>query len=86
MSFIPFLSFDYQHRQIERELKQVFNAVVKKGKFILGEEVSLFEREFASYQKTKYCIGVGNGHDALLISLKSLGVGQGDEVIVPSHT
>ena len=56
------------------------------GRFILDEEVSRFEKEFAAYQKIKYCIGVGNGHDAILISLKALGIGRGDEVIVPSHT
>jgi len=52
----------------------------------LDQEVNCFEEEFAAYQKTKYCVAVGNGHDAILISLKALGVGQGDEVLVPSHT
>ena len=56
------------------------------GRFILDQEVKCFEEEFAAYQKMKYCIGVGNGHDAILISLKALGIGRGDEVIVPSHT
>lgn len=86
MPFVPFLSLDYQHRLIERELKECLAQTLKSGNFILGEEVVRFEKEFASYQKTKYCVSVGNGHDALLISLKALNVGTGDEVIVPSHT
>jgi dTDP-4-amino-4,6-dideoxygalactose transaminase len=86
MHFIPFLSLDYQHRSIERELKECLAKTLKKGNFILGEEDALFEKEFVAYQKAKYCVSVGNGHDALLISLKALNVGKGDEVIVPSHT
>jgi dTDP-4-amino-4,6-dideoxygalactose transaminase len=86
MPFIPFLSLDYQHRSIEHELKTSFAKTLKQGNFILGEEVALFEREFAAYHKAKYCISVASGHDALLISLKALNIGKGDEVIVPSHT
>ncbi|MBI1767816.1 MAG: DegT/DnrJ/EryC1/StrS family aminotransferase [Bacteroidetes bacterium] len=86
MSVAPFLSLDYQHRSIERELKQAFYRTLERGKFILGKEVDHFEKEFAAYHKSKYCISVANGHDALLISLKALGIDKGDEVIVPSHT
>jgi dTDP-4-amino-4,6-dideoxygalactose transaminase len=86
MPHLPFLSLDYQHRSIERELKEVFSKTLQRGRFILGEEVNLFEKEFAAYHKAKYCISVANGHDALLISLKALKIGKGDEVIVPSHT
>lgn len=86
MPNLPFLSLDFQHRLIERDLKSAFSQALKKGNFILGDQVNLFEREFANYHESKYCVGVGNGHDALLIALKTLGVGAGDEVIVPSHT
>ncbi len=86
MYTIPFFSMARQHQKINRELGEAFAKIVKNGWFILGEQGVLFEKEFAQYQKTKYCIAVGNGHDALFISLKALGIGLGDEVIVPSHT
>lgn len=83
---IPFLSLDYQHWQIKAELNAAFADVVGRGSFILGEEVSTFEKEFATYLGAGYCVAVGNGFDALYIALKVVGVGSGDEVIVPSHT
>lgn len=86
MSNLPFLSLDFQHRSIERNLKSAFSQALKNGNFVLGDQVSLFEKEFANYHNSKYCVTVGNGHDALFIALKTLGVGRGDEVIVPSHT
>ena len=86
MQRIPFFSLERQHQLINAELNDAFRRVIKNGRFILDEELSHFEEEFAAYQKMKYCIGVGNGHDAILISLKALGVGRGDEVLVPSHT
>ncbi|MBS1681409.1 MAG: DegT/DnrJ/EryC1/StrS family aminotransferase [Bacteroidetes bacterium] len=86
MSTIPFFSLQHLHRSIQRELSHAFSNVIKQGRFILDREVELFEKEFAGYHRTKYCVTVGNGHDALLISLKALGIGKGDEVIVPSHT
>jgi len=86
MSIVPFLSLESQHRSIQKELSDTFLNILEKGRFILDENVSSFEKEFADYNQAKYCVGVGNGHDALLISLKALGIGKGDEVIVPSHT
>ena len=59
---------------------------MKSGRFILGEKVSEFETEFANFCNAKYAIGVGNGLDALFISLIAMGIGKGDEVIVPSNT
>ena len=61
-------------------------AVVDSGAFILGPEVAAFEQEFAAYLGTRHAIGVANGTDALTIALRALGVGPGDEVIVPSFT
>jgi dTDP-4-amino-4,6-dideoxygalactose transaminase len=83
---IPFFSLNRQHQSINSELKESFDKVIKNGRFILDQEVKYFEEEFATHQKMKYCVTVGNGHDAILISLKALGIGHGDEVIVPSHT
>lgn len=61
-------------------------SVVSSSHFILGAEVDLFEREFAAFTNAAHCIGVGSGLDALCLALRALGVGPGDEVIVPSHT
>ena len=61
-------------------------SVYEAGWFIRGERVTQFEKEFAAYCGAKYCIGCGNGLDALFLVLKAYGIGAGDEVIVPSHT
>ena len=63
-----------------------YRRVVKSGRFILSEEVESFEREFAGYCGTRYCIGVGSGLDALHLALRAHGIGREDEVIVPAHT
>jgi dTDP-4-amino-4,6-dideoxygalactose transaminase len=60
--------------------------VAATGRYILGPEVSAFESEFASYCGARHCIGVANGTDAITIALRALGVGPGDEVVVPSFT
>ena len=60
--------------------------VLDSGWYLLGEEIAAFEREFAAYTETEHCVGVGNGLDALHLSLRAQGVGPGDEVIVPSNT
>ncbi len=60
--------------------------VLDSGFYLLGKEVEAFEREFAEYLGVQYCVGVGNGLDALHLSLRALGVGPGDEVLVPSNT
>ena len=66
------------------EIAERQRAVLDSGRYILGPEVEAFEAEFASYLGVDHCIGVGNGTDALAIALRALGVGPGDEVIVPS--
>lgn len=86
MQSIAFFSLEYQHRQVMQELDAAFSKVITKGNFILGKCVDSFEKEYAKFQGVKHCAGTGNGHDALLIALKALGIGNGDEVIVPSHT
>lgn len=65
----------------KRQLQKAFNKVILSGNFILNKEVRNFERKFADYLEIKYCIGVGNGLEALQISLMALGIGSGDEVI-----
>lgn len=70
-----------EEKKIQKELKKAFNEVINSGYFILGPKVKEFEKEFANYLGVQCCIGVGNGLDALQISLMSLGIGKGDEVI-----
>ncbi len=70
----------------ESEFKQAFNSFINKGRYILGKEVELFEKEFAAYCGSKYCIGVASGLDALYLSLITLDLPKDSEVIVPSNT
>ena len=67
-------------------LSEAVARVVSTERFILGPEVQAFEEEFASYLGVRHCVGVGNGTDALAIALRALGVGRGDDVVVPSFT
>jgi len=68
------------------EVKAAIERVVASGKYILGPEVSAFEREFAEYCGAGYGVGVANGTDAITIALRAMGIGPGDEVVVPSFT
>lgn len=65
---------------------QAFEKVYDSNWFILGKEVEDFEKNYASFNRVKYCVGVGNGLDALSLALRALNIGPGDEVIVPSNT
>jgi dTDP-3-amino-3,4,6-trideoxy-alpha-D-glucose transaminase len=67
-------------------LAEALARVARDGRYILGPEVEAFEREFADYLGVKHCVGVANGTDALTIALRALGVGPGDEVVMPSFT
>jgi dTDP-4-amino-4,6-dideoxygalactose transaminase len=86
MHRIPFLSLTSQHDLIRKDLEQGFRKVIDGERFVLGEEVALFEKEYAAYTGVNHCISVANGLDALAISLSAIGVGPGDEVIVPALT
>lgn len=83
---IPFSTFEPMHKEVADEMQAAFQKVFEKGWFIQGEECSAFEKEYADYCNAKYCIGVGNGLDALLLILRGYGIGKGDEVIIPSNT
>lgn len=83
---IPFLDLRTVNEPSREALRQAFERVLDSGWYILGEEVSAFEREFATYCGARHCVGVANGLDALTLSLLSMGIGAGDEVIVPSNT
>jgi dTDP-4-amino-4,6-dideoxygalactose transaminase len=75
-----------ENSQIHSEINRAISSVLNSGNYILGDQVYGFEREFAAYLDSEFCIGVNSGTDALQIGLKALGVGVGDEVILPSHT
>lgn len=83
---VPFLDLKAPHKELETELAEAYNRVMSSGWYVLGQEVQLFEQEFAEFCEAKHCIGVGNGLEALHLSLLALGIGDGDEVIVPANT
>jgi len=83
---IPFLDLKATNSRYRDLISNAVERVIASGWYILGEEVSSFETEFAAYTGSKHCVGVANGLDALTLSLRALDIGPGDEVIVPSHT
>jgi dTDP-4-amino-4,6-dideoxygalactose transaminase len=83
---VPIASASAQYATIKEELDAAIHRVLDSGWFVLGEEVAAFEREFAAYCGTEYAIGVGNGTDALMLALRALGIGLGDEVITVPMT
>jgi dTDP-4-amino-4,6-dideoxygalactose transaminase len=83
---IHYLDLQAQNLSLQTELMQAMQAVLQSGQYIGGSFVEQFETEFAQYTGAAHCVGCGNGLDALRLSLMALGIGAGDEVIVPSHT
>ena len=83
---VPFVSFLPIENKIKSEIQDAFQRVYANSWYIDGREDTEFEKKFAEYCGVKYCVGVGNGLDALMLALKALGIGQGDEVIVPANT
>ena len=83
---VPFVSFRPMEAELNDSLRGAFERVFERSWYIEGKEDEAFEKAFAEYCGTKYCIGVGNGLDALMLILKALEIGEGDEVIVPSNT
>ncbi|MFJ6614083.1 DegT/DnrJ/EryC1/StrS family aminotransferase [Streptomyces sp. NPDC091289] len=83
---IPFLDLKAPHAEIREELDAAYHRVVDSGWFLLGSELESFEAEFAAYCGAEHCVAVGSGCDALELALRGLGIGPGDEVIVPSAT
>lgn len=83
---VPFVTFKPLEKELDHALRAAFERVYNRSWYIEGEEDQAFEKAFAEYCGTKYCVGVGNGLDALFLALKALGIQAGDEVIVPSNT
>lgn len=83
---VPFIDFSPMEAELDADLRRAFERVYERSWYIGGEEDASFEGAFAEFCGVKYCIGCGNGLDALMLPLKALEVGAGDEVIVPSNT
>jgi len=83
---IPFVDLKQQYNSIKKEVDSAISVVIENTAFIKGKAVEDFETLFSKTIGVKYCIGVANGTDALIISLRSLGIGTGDEVIVPANS
>ena len=83
---IPFVDLKTQYESIKTEVDQAIASVISQTAFIGGPFVKAFEEEFARYCAVGHCVGVANGTDALFIALKTLGIGEGDEVITVANT
>jgi dTDP-4-amino-4,6-dideoxygalactose transaminase len=83
---VPFLDLTRQYKKIKGEILSATQRVYEKGRFILGEEVSAFEKEFSHYCGVRYGVGVGSGTDALYLALKAAGIGEGDEVVTVANS
>lgn len=83
---VEFLDLKSPHIELRPPLEHAFDRVMNSGWYILGNEVKQFEKELAEYCEADYCVGVGNGLEALHLILRAYGIGEGDEVIVPSNT
>ena len=83
---IPFVDLKSQYASIRNEIDSAIKDVIKTSAFIGGPFVKRFEDDFARFCDTKYCVGVGNGTDAILLALKALGIGKGDEVITAANS
>lgn len=83
---IPFLDLKAPHVELRDDIDAAITRVLDSGWYILGPEVEAFEAEYAAYCQASHAVGVANGLDALHLALRAMGVGPGDEVIVPSNT
>lgn len=82
---VPYIDVKKNYSSLKKELREAFEEVIDSGRIVLGPKVEKFEEKYAKFSGTKYCIGVGCGLDAITLSLQAAGVGEGDEVIVPSN-
>jgi len=83
---IRFLDLQAGYQELKDELDQAASRVLSSGRYLLGTELEAFESEFATHTESMHCVGVANGLEGLVLSLRALGIGPGDEVIVPANT
>ncbi|WP_394780856.1 DegT/DnrJ/EryC1/StrS family aminotransferase [Undibacterium sp.] len=85
-SSVPFLDIQASYKELKTDIDAAVQRVLDSGWYILGGEVDTFEHDYAQYCGTRHCVSLANGLDALHLALRAMGVGAGDEVIVPSNT
>ncbi len=83
---VPFQNFKAAYQELKPDLDAAYVRFMESGWYVLGKELSTFEEEYAAYCESLHCVGVANGLEALHLAMRALGVGPGDEVIVPSNT
>jgi dTDP-4-amino-4,6-dideoxygalactose transaminase len=83
---VPFLDIGATYRELQPAIDAATSRVLASGWYLLGEELRRFEHAYAAHTEAAHCVGLANGLDALHLSLRAMGVGPGDEVIVPSNT
>jgi dTDP-4-amino-4,6-dideoxygalactose transaminase len=83
---VPLLDLTAQFRTIEGEIRDAIDKVITSGRFIMGPEVAGFEQEVAAYCQVPYAVGCASGTDALVLAVRALGIGPGDEVVTPAYS
>ena len=83
---VPFLDLSAPYAELEGQLDESYRRVMRSGWYLLGAELQRFEEAFAKYSHAEHAVGTGSGLDALVLGLRALGIGSGDDVIVPSNT
>ena len=83
---VPLVDLAWQQAVVAAEVRAGWDAVLARNAFVLGEEVAAFEQEFAAFCGVARSVGVANGTDALELALRAMGIGHGDEVIVPANS
>jgi len=83
---VPFLPLGMAYRELKEDIDEAVFRVLNSGFYILGHEVEAFEEEYAAFCDARFCVGVGNGLDAIELALRATGISPGDEVIVPTNT
>ena len=86
MNQIPLVDLGAQHAAVAEEVAEGWQQVLARTAFIDGPQVAAFENEYAAFIGTRHCVGMGNGTDAIEIALRALGIGAGDECILPANT
>ena len=83
---VPYIDLVAQNKKYKKIFKSSLEDLINKGDYIIGSKVNEFEKKFSNFIQSKYSVGVGNGTDALFLSLKYLGIGKGDEVITAPNS